>query len=97
VEGVSNYVVYAGSEQSAFEPSNFKWEATEGVVSKVIRGKNEVLIPDEWSEFPHGEGTCYIGVTSKDDVGNQSDPFVSSGLFNFIPPSAPKKGGIEIL
>ena len=97
VTGASGYVIYAGAEQNAFDPKNFRWEATEGIVSKVVTGKNEVLIPDEWPEFPRGEGTYYVGITSKDDVGNQSDPFVSSGVFKFIPPPAPEKGGIEIL
>ena len=97
VAGVSSYVVYAGAKQSAFAPDNFMWEATQGIVSKVVTGKNEVLVPDEWPEFPNGDGTCYIGITSKDDVGNQSDPFVSSGTFKFVPPPAPEKGGIEIL
>ncbi|MGD0886889.1 MAG: hypothetical protein ABSA46_18765 [Thermodesulfovibrionales bacterium] len=97
VTGISSYVVYAGAEQSAFAPKNFMWEATEGIVWKVVAEKNEVLIPDEWPEFPNGVGTYYIGITSKDDAGNQSDPFVSSGTFKFVPPPAPEKGGIEIL
>jgi len=97
VSGVSSYVVYAGADQSAFDLNNFKWESTPGIISKVISGKNEVIIPDEWAEFPNGDGTYYIGISSRDEVGNQSDPFVSSGQFKFVPPPAPQKGGIENL
>ena len=97
VEGVSGYVVYACPDQSAFDPNNFRWEATPGMVSKSISGKSEVIIPDEWPEFPDGEGTCYIGITSRDEAGNQSDPFVSSGQFKFSPPPPPQRGGIENL
>jgi hypothetical protein len=32
-----------------------------------------------------------------DDVGNESDPFLSSGLFKFITPPTPLKGGVEAL
>jgi len=97
VSGVSSYVVYAGTSQNDFDPGTFSWETTPGVVFKVVFGKNEIIIPDEWPEFPAEERTYYIGITSRDDAGNQSDPFVSSGLFKFNPPPRPQKGGIESL
>jgi len=97
VSGASSYVIYASTKQSIFDSNNFQWEATPGIVFKLVAGKNEVIIPDEWPEFPAEDGTCYIGVTSKDEVGNQSDPFVSSGLFKSTPPMAPEKGGVESL
>jgi hypothetical protein len=95
VEGVSSYVVYAGSDEGIFAPANFRWEATPGIVFKEIAGKTELIIPDDWPEFPTEPGTYYIGITSRDDVGNQSDPFVSSGLFKFFSPPAPQQGGIS--
>ena len=94
VQGVSSYVVYVGSDESVFT-SDFRWENTPGIIFKVITGKTEVSIPDEWPEFPTEPGTYYVGITSRDDAGNQSDPFVSSGLFKLFPPSAPQKGGIS--
>jgi hypothetical protein len=94
VEGASSYVVYASSAESSFAPENFKWETTPGTVSKEVAG-TQLIIPDEWPEFPTSPGVYFIGITSKDDVGNQSDPFVSSGLFRFSPPSAPMQGGIS--
>jgi len=94
VEGVSSYVVYVSSDNAIFT-TNFSWEATPGIVFKVIKGRTELIIPDEWPEFPTEPGTYYIGITSKDEAGNQSDPFVSTGLFKFFPPAAPQKGGIS--
>jgi len=95
VEGVSSYVVYAGPDEGIFAPANFRWEATPGIVFKEISGKTELIIPADWPEFPTKSGTYYIGITSRDDVGNQSDPFVSSGLFKFSSPPAPQQGGIS--
>jgi hypothetical protein len=95
VSEATSYVIYASVDKTVFNPNNFKWEATPGIIFKVVTGKTELVIPDEWPEFPMEQGMCYVGITSRDDVGNQSDPFVSSGLFRFIPPAAPSKGGIE--
>jgi hypothetical protein len=75
----------------------FLWEKTPGIVSKPVLGKTELIIPDEWPEFPKEPGTYHIGITSRDDVGNQSDPFLSSGLFKFLAPPSPTMGGIESL
>jgi hypothetical protein len=94
---VTSYVVYASSEKTVFDPNNFLWGATPGIIFKVVTGKTELIIPDEWPEFPTEQGTYYIGITSRDDAGNQSDPFLLSGLFKFIPPLPPAKGGIESL
>ena len=94
VEGVSSYVVYVSSDSDIFS-ANFSWEATPGIVFKTITGKTELIIPDEWPEFPTEPGKYYIGITSKDEAGNQSDPFVSTGLFKFFPPASPQKGGIS--
>jgi hypothetical protein len=91
----SSYVVYVSPDESVFAPGNFKWEATQGIVFKEVTDGTQLSIPDGWPDFPTKPGTYYIGVTSKDDVGNQSDPFVSSGLFRFSPPAAPSRGGIR--
>jgi hypothetical protein len=97
VPGASSYVVYVSKGRSIFEPDNFSWETTPGIISKLVIGKTELIIPDEWSEFPTESATYYIGITSRDDLGNQSDPFLLSGLFKFLAPSAPLRGGIEDL
>jgi len=93
----TSYVVYVSADQVILNPNNFRWQATPGVIFKIVTGKTELTIPDEWPEFPTEQGTYYIGITSRDDVGNESDPFLSSGLFKFISPPPPTKGGIEIL
>ena len=80
---------------STFEPNRFSWEATPGITCKQVTGKAELIIPDEWPEFPKEPGDYHIGITSRDDVGNQSDPFLSSGQFRFQPPPPPAKGGVE--
>ena len=97
VSEATSYVVYATPEKTLFEKNNFMWDATPGIIFKVVMGKTELIIPDEWPEFPIEQGTYYIGITSRDDTGNQSDPFLSSGLFKLFPPPPPKKGGIENL
>ncbi len=93
----SGYVVYASPDISVFEPGKFLWGCTPGILFKPVSGKTELIIPDEWPEFPAAGGTYYIGITSKDEVGNESDPLLSSGQFKFNAPSAPSRGGIEIL
>jgi hypothetical protein len=88
VSEATSYVVYVTPEKTLFEKNNFMWDATPGIIFKVVMGK---------TEFPIEQGTYYIGITSRDDTGNQSDPFLSSGLFKLFPPPPPKKGGIENL
>jgi hypothetical protein len=95
VSEASSYVVYVSKDASTFEPNRFSWEATPGITFKQVTGKAELIIPDEWPEFPKESGNYHIGITSRDDVGNQSDPFLSSGQFRFQPPPSPAKGGIE--
>jgi hypothetical protein len=97
VPEATGYMVYVSKDRTKFDPNQFSWEGTQGIISKAVDGKTELIIPDEWPEFPAEPGTYYIGITSRDDTGNQSDPFVSSGLFKFIPPPPPVKGGIENL
>jgi len=70
--GASNYVVYVSKDRAIFEPGSFSWEKTPEIISKPVIGKTELHIPDEWPEFPRESGTYYIGVTSRDDIGNQS-------------------------
>jgi hypothetical protein len=97
VPEATSYFIYVSKDRDIFEPSKFSWEATPGIISKLINGKAELIIPDEWPEFPKEPATYYIGITSQDDVGNQSDPFLSQGVFKFIPPLPPSNGGIENL
>jgi hypothetical protein len=97
VPAASSYVVYLSEERAIFEPDNFLWETTPGIISKRVIGKTEVILPDDWPEFPKKPGTYYIGITSRDDSGNQSDPFLVSGSFKFLALPAPSQGGIESL
>ena len=97
VPGASSYVVYLSDDRAIFEPDNFLWETTPGIISKRVIGKTEVILPDDWPEVPREPGTYYIGITSRDDLGNQSDPFLVSGSFKFLAPPAPSQGGIESL
>jgi DNA-binding NarL/FixJ family response regulator len=97
VPEASSYRVYVSKDRTLLEPDHFSWETTPGIVSKQVIGKTELIIPDEWPEFPAEPGTYHIGITSGDDVGNQSDPFLLSGLFKFFAPPAPLRGGIEKL
>ena len=97
VPEAASYVVYVSANGEAFDPGRFAWEATPGVLFKPVAGRTELTLPDDWPEFPAGPGTYYIGITSKDEMENQSDPFVSSAQFKFRPPSPPLKAGIESL
>jgi hypothetical protein len=97
VPEAAGYVVYVSKNSKILNPAKFSWENTPGIVSKTVIGKTELIIPDEWSDFPKKPGTYHIGITSRDDVGNQSDPFLLSGLFKFLAPPSPLKGGIESL
>jgi hypothetical protein len=97
VPEATGYVVYVSRDRTDFDPDHFSWESTRGVVSKLINGKTELIIPDDWPEFPSEPGTYYIGITSRDEAGNQSDPFLSFGLFKFLASPPPSKGGIESL
>jgi hypothetical protein len=93
----SSYVIYISPDRAIFDPENFRWEATHGVIFKKVIGKTELILPDEWPEFPIERGIYYIGITTKDEVGNESNPLMLEGLFKFIPPQPPSNGGIEYL
>jgi CheY-like chemotaxis protein len=97
VPEASSYGVYVSKDRTLLEPGHFSWETTPGIISKRVIGKTELIIPDEWPEFPTEPGTYHIGITSRDDLGNQSDPFLLSGPFKFSAPPAPLRGGIEKL
>jgi CheY-like chemotaxis protein len=97
VPEASSYRVYVSKDRALLEPEHFSWETTPGIISRTVIGKTEVIIPDEWPEFPTEPGTYHIGITSRDDLGNQSDPFLLSGAFKFFAPPAPSRGGIERL
>jgi DNA-binding NarL/FixJ family response regulator len=97
VAEASSYGVYVSKDRTLLEPDHFSWEETPGIISKPVIGKTELIIPDEWPEFPTEPGTYHIGITSRDDLGNQSDPFLLSGAFKFFAPPAPSRGGIDRL
>jgi DNA-binding NarL/FixJ family response regulator len=95
VPEASSYKVYVARDRTLLEPDHFLWETTPGIISKQVIGKTELILPDEWPEFPKEPGTYHIGITSRDDLGNQSDPFLLSAAFKFFAPPAPSRGGIE--
>jgi len=97
VPEATSYLVYVSKDDKIYGPAKFLWENTPEIVSKPVIGKTELIVPDEWPEFPKEPGTYHIGITSRDDVGNQSDPFLLSGPFKFLAPTSPSKGGIESL
>ena len=97
VPEATSYVAYVSKEDKIHDPAQFLWENTPDIVSKPVIGKAELIVPDEWPEFPKEPGTYHIGITSRDDAGNQSGPFLLSGLFKFLAPPSPSKGGIESL
>jgi hypothetical protein len=97
VPEATSYVAYVSKEDKIHDPAQFLWENTPDIVSKPVIGKTELIVPDEWPEFPKEPGTYHIGITSRDDAGNQSGPFLLSGLFKFLAPPSPSKGGIESL
>jgi hypothetical protein len=97
VPEASSYGVYVSKDKTLLEAGRFSWETTPGVLSKMVIGKTELIIPDGWSEFPKEPGTYHIGITSRDDLGNESDPFLLSGPFKFLAPPAPSRGGIDYL
>ncbi len=96
VAGATGYVVYVGTDNKVVDPPKFSWEDTAGMIFKPVAGKTtELVIPDEWPEFPRQPGVYRIAVTSKDDMGNESDPLFLSGVFSLVAPAPPHKGGIE--
>jgi len=97
VPEATSYMIYVSKDSGSFDANRFSWETTSGIISKPVSGKTEIVIPDEWPEFPTEPGTYYIGIASRDEVGNQSDPFLSSGPFKFLAPPPPPAGGIESL
>jgi hypothetical protein len=78
VSGASSYVVYASKDRTIFEPDNFSGETTPVIISKPVIGRTKLIIPDDWAEFPTESGTYYIGITSKDNLGDQSDPIIGA-------------------
>jgi hypothetical protein len=97
VAEATSYVVYVSKDRTIFDPPKFTREAAHKMISKEVNGKVELIIPDEWPEFPMEPGTYHIGITARDCVGNESDPLLLVGQFKFFAPLAPATGGIETL
>jgi hypothetical protein len=97
VPEATGYGVYVSKDRTFLEPGHFSWEKTPGIISRMVTGKTELILPDEWPEFPTEPGTYHIGITSRDDLGNQSDPLLLSGPFKFLAPPAPSRGGVDYL
>ena len=97
VREATSYVVYVGKDCDVFDPARLSWLNTPGIISRPVIGKTELVIPDEWPEFPIQPGIYYIAITSKDRAENQSGPFLLSGRFKFVAPPSPSRSGIESL
>ena len=98
VRDATSYVVYVSKDKDLNDPDEFSWQDTPEIISKPVVGKTELILPDEWPEFPVNPGIYHIAITSRDDRGNQSAPFLLLGLFTkFLAPLSPSKGGIESL
>jgi hypothetical protein len=95
VSEATSYVVYVSPDRTIFDPENFRWEATHGIIFKIVSGKTELVLPDEWPEFPKQQGIYYIGITAKDEAGNESSPILLDAQFKFIPPRPPSNVWIE--
>jgi len=95
VAGATSYVVYVRPDSGDTESVKFSWGSTPGVISKPVVGKTDLLIPDEWPEFPTRPGLYRIAITSRNSLDNESDPLILSGVFSFIAPASPPRGGIE--
>jgi hypothetical protein len=95
VAGAVAYLVYVNAEGKTIDPDRFTWREAPGVISRRVAGYTEIVLPDEWPEFPEKPGTYVIAITARDDAGNESDPLLLTGVFNFVAPPSPSKGGIE--
>jgi hypothetical protein len=47
-----SYMIYVSKDRGSFDPDHFSWETTPGIISKPVTGKAEIVVPDEWPEFP---------------------------------------------
>ena len=56
-----------------------------------------VVIPDEVPEFPLIDGTYKIGLSSMDDVGNESDIIEKTVPFDLVAPDAPTNLDVTVL
>ncbi len=97
VPEATSYVVYVSRDNEMSDAAKFSWENTHRIIFKPVIGKTEIIIPDEWLEFPTIPGIYYIAITSKDYAGNQSDPLLLSAPFKFHAPPPPSTGGIQSL
>src|SRR4030043_2025680 len=51
VSEASSYEVYVSRDRAPLEPNNFSWGTRPGIISKMVIGKKELIIPDEWRGF----------------------------------------------
>lgn len=64
-------------------------------MAEVPMPEDKVLVPDNFPGFPLRDTDYQIGVTSVDDVGNESDMTVIQHPFDFSAPSAPSQVWVE--
>jgi len=62
---------------------------------RVEMPKTNLILPDEAPSFPEEEGNFKIGISSVDDVGNESDIIEISFPFDFAAPDAPTNLVVE--
>ena len=68
------------------------------VFAEILVPQTYVVVPDDFPVGTFDEDTTYImGVSSVDDVGNESDIITVSSPFDFVAPDAPTNITIEDL
>lgn len=55
----------------------------------------EIILPDQFPNFPLADANYNIGIAAVDDVGNESDMTLVSVPFDFAAPAAPT--GVRVM
>ncbi len=90
---------WSGSHGSKVVGYKLYWAVDEGVNydsdCSEIGNVTEVVLPDNVPSFPLVAGTIELGVTSINEVGNESDMTKLSTPFEFSAPDAPRDLVVE--
>jgi len=77
-------------------PADFSYDLPN--VKEVSKETTEIIVPVDLPAEQFEQDVNYnIWVTSVDDQGNESDPLLLVGQFDFTPPPKPATGGVEDL
>jgi hypothetical protein len=80
-EGVTGFNIYYGVSPLTYESAKVTFPV---VPDQLIY---EVELP---TEVPIGEGNYFLGVSTFDEAGNESDIVAIESFFDFTPPMKPK-------